>query len=250
MKIIISPTKQMSQDNEAFLPLSQPVFLAESRAILSALQALSYQEAKELCRCNEKLATENYDRIQGADLSQQTAPAVMSYKGLQFQYLAPDLLSQAALDYLQKHLRIMSGLYGLLRPFDGIIPYRLEMQAPLAVAGTKNLYHFWGERLYQALDFSEGPVLNLASKEYAKAVQPYLQEGEQLVEIIFGQLVAGKPKVKATLAKMARGQMVRYLAEHQVTTLAGVKAFNHPDYQYAPDFSTATKYVFLQKEGF
>lgn len=244
MKIIISPTKQMSQENDSFLPLSEPIFITHATEILNKLKTLSYEEAKTLWKCNDKLAEENYQRIQTADLKSNTAPAILSYKGLQYQYMAPDLLTESGLDYLQNHVRILSGFYGILCPFDGIIPYRLEMQAPLAVNDAPNLYKFWGDSLYQALCFESGPVINLASKEYAKALLPYLKESDQLIEIAFVHLIDGKLKVKATLAKMARGEMVRYLADQQVTTLDGIKHFDHPHYHFSEALSTPNKYVF------
>lgn len=245
MKLIISPTKQMTQDETTFLPVTRPHFLAFTEQILNALLPLSYDEAKALWKCNDKLAEENFQRIHATDLTKGQSAAILSYKGLQYQYMAPDLLTEPALHYLQDHLRILSGFYGVLRPFDGISPYRLEMQAPLAVGEAPNLYRFWGDRLYQDLFAENEPVINLASKEYSKALTPYLQENDQLIDIDFIHLIDGKRKVKATLAKMARGEMVRYLAEQQVTTLAGIKAFPHPHYRFSQELSTDTSFVFL-----
>lgn len=244
MKIIISPTKQMNREDDAFLPLTKPAFLDKTTLILDQLRTLSYDEAKTLWKCNDKLAEENYQRIQEADLTKGLSAAILSYKGLQYQYMSPDLLTEPGLRYLQDHVRILSGFYGVLRPFDGIVPYRLEMQAPLAVAGETNLYNFWADTLYQSLSFEDGPVINLASNEYSKALLPYLKESDQLIDIAFVHLIDGKLKVKATLAKMARGEMVRYLAENQITTLKGIKQFDHPHYRYTEELSTTDKYVF------
>lgn len=248
MKIIISPTKQMVQEQDFFYPESIPFFLEKATQLLESLKQLTYEEAKSLWKCNDKLATENFDRIKHGDLKKAKAPAIMSYKGLQYQYMAPDLLTEPALDYLQKHVRILSGLYGVLQPFDGIIPYRLEMQAPLVIKDSKNLYQFWGKDIYDALDFKNGPVLNLASKEYSKTIEPYLQKDDQLIEIKFAQLIDDKLKVKATLAKMARGEMVRFLAENNITSIEGVKSFNHPNYIFSADHSTTDTLVFLYSE--
>lgn len=248
MKIIISPTKQMTDEQDFFYPKSQPTFLNDTALILKALQKLSYDEAKKLWKCNDKLAEENYTRIKNADLKKATSPAIMSYKGLQYQYMAPDLFTEPALDYLQNHVRILSGFYGILKPFDGIIPYRLEMQAPLPVEKSKNLYTFWNKKLYEALEFDKGPVINLASKEYSKCLTPYLKPEDQLIEVSFSHIIDGKLKVKATLAKMARGEMVRYLAENNVTTIEEVKNFNHPQYKYSKEHSDLSKIVFLYEE--
>ena len=248
MKIIISPTKQMSSEQDFFFPESQPQFLDKTKKILTELKKLSYEEAKSLWKCNDKLAQENFERIEQADLSKHTVPAIMSYKGLQYQYMAPDLLTEEALHYLQENLRILSGFYGVLRPFDGIIPYRLEMQAPLAVDGFKNLYQFWGTSLYEVLSNNNEPIINLASKEYSKTITPFLNEKQPMIEIVFAQTIDNKLKVKATLAKMARGEMVRFLAENNITTLDGIKQFNHPDYLYSNEYSTENKFVFLYQK--
>ncbi|MFW8052319.1 peroxide stress protein YaaA [Vagococcus fluvialis] len=248
MKIIISPTKQMVTEQDFFFPETTPQFLTEAKEILAELKKLSYEEAKALWKCNDKLAQENFERIKHANLDKGTSPAVMSYKGLQYQYMAPDLLTEPALDYIQQHLRILSGFYGVLKPFDGIIPYRLEMQAPLAVGESNNLYQFWSKKLYDALEFDKGPIINLASKEYSKAIQPYLKENDQLIEVSFAQLVDGKPKVKATLAKMARGEMVRFLSEKNVTQLDDIKQFDHPNYHFSESLSIPSKFTFLYEE--
>ena len=248
MKIIISPTKQMTNDQDFFFPESQPIFLTQTKKIFNQLVTLSYSEAKKMWHCSDKLAQENYERLHEFGFNTQTAPAIMSYKGIQYQYMAPDLLTKPALEYLQEHVRILSGFYGILRPFDAIIPYRLEMQAPLAVEESTNLYKFWGNQIYEALDFSNHPVVNLASKEYSKAITPFLKETDQLINIHFYHVVDDKLKVKATIAKMARGEMVRYLAENQVTTLEGIKNFEHPHYHFSAEHSTDNAFVFIFQE--
>ena len=108
------------------------------------------------------------------DLKTGLTPAVLAYEGIQYQNLAPQVMTMEQLDYLQEHLRILSGLYGVVRPLDGVAPYRLEMQAKLAVDGARDLYAFWGGRLYEALE-EDALIVNLASEEYAKAVRPYVQ---------------------------------------------------------------------------
>lgn len=248
MKIIISPTKQMSNEQDFFFPESQPQFLEQTKQVLAELQKLTYKEAKTLWHCSDKLAQENFERLQQMDLEKNTAPAIMSYKGLQYQYMAPDLFTKPGLAYLQEHVRILSGFYGILRPFDGIVPYRLEMQAPLSVMNQPHLYAFWGRKLYDALDFNQGPVINLASKEYSKAITPFLKKKDELIEVSFAQLINDKLKVKATLAKMARGEMVRFLSENNVTTIEKIKEFDHPNYQFSKEYSTSEKLVFLYTE--
>lgn len=248
MKIIISPTKQMIDEQDFFFPESQPIFLKETQKILNTLKKLSLKEAQSIWKCNDKLAIENYERIQHGQLTKQTAPAIMSYKGLQYQYMAPDLFTEHALHYLQEHVRILSGFYGVLRPFDGIIPYRLEMQAPLKIGSKNNLYQFWNKKIYQSLEFATEPIINLASKEYSKAIRPFLKKSDQLIDILFFHEIEGKLKVKATLAKMARGEMVRYLSENQVETLEEIKQFDHPHYQFSEQHSSDKEFIFIYND--
>ncbi len=248
MKIIISPTKTMNVQTDHFLPQSQPIFLKETKKILTVLQQFSLSEATHLWKCSAPLALENYERIQSMDFEVNTTPAIVSYKGLQYQYMAPELFTEAALAYVQENIRILSGFYGILRPFDGIVPYRLEMQAPLSVADAKNLYDFWGKKLYTSLFSEKKIVINLASKEYSKAILPFLKPDDRLIDVAFMHQIDGKLKVKATLAKMARGEMVRYLAENQVATVEGLKRFDHPHYRFSPDHSSEDKFIFIHQE--
>ncbi|CAJ1230186.1 UPF0246 protein [Levilactobacillus zymae] len=248
MKIIIAPAKKMVVAPDDFAVRDQPEYLAQTRQILAALRQLSYPQAQALWHCSDKLARPNYDWLQRLDLTRDLTPALIAYSGIQYQYMAPDLFTAPALAYVQANLRILSGFYGILRPFDGVVPYRLEMQAKLAVAGAKDLYAFWGAWLYQALRHEQGPIVNLASQEYTKAITPYLTANDQLIDVTFGSLVGDRVKVKATLAKMARGAMVRYLAEHQVTDVAGIRQFDHPDYRFSAARSTAQHLVFLYQK--
>lgn len=247
MKIIISPAKKMIVDTDSFLAETTPIYLTEANQLLTQLRQLTLAELKELWHCSDKLAATNYQRVQKMNLTTDLTPAIIAFTGLQYQYMAPDLFTTAALEYVKSNLRILSGFYGSLRPFDGITAYRLEMQAPLQLGQTTNLYQFWGNKIYTALAINNEPVINLASNEYAKTIRPYLQPNEVFIDIIFGQLIEGQVKTKATLAKMARGEMVRYLAENNVQTLAELKQFNHLNYQFQAQLSTSTKLVFIKK---
>ena len=247
MQIIIAPAKKMTVDTDSFATRSMPQFIRETAAIFMTMKAWNYEQAKQIWQTSDRLTRSNFNYLQQMRLDGPLTPAVMAYVGIQYQSMAPDLLTKPQLDYLQGHLRIMSGFYGLLRPFDGIVPYRLEMQARLQIGIAKNLYAFWGSKLHDALDFTHGPVINLASQEYTKAVRPFLSVDEQLVDIEFGRLENGRVKMRATRAKMARGAMVRYMAVHNVDSVKQIEAFDDPDYQFAAELSTPTKLVFIER---
>lgn len=238
MKIIISPAKKMNIDTDTFHYRNLPVFLDHTKEIMSHMKSLSYAEVKKLWGCNDSIAELNFNRFKEMNLEQCLTPAIISYEGIQYQYMAPIVLSDDALEYLEKHLRILSGFYGVLKPFDGVTPYRLEMQ-------VKGLYQYWGDSLYHEICDNDHLILNLASKEYAKCIEKYLSPEDHFVTCIFGEEVNGKIVQKGTLAKMARGEMVRFMAENQIEDLEKIKEFDRLNFTYRPELSTETKYVFV-----
>ncbi|MBW4082009.1 peroxide stress protein YaaA [Paenibacillus sp. S150] len=247
MRIIISPAKKMKTDTDFLGCRRLPQFLSESEALLALLKKLSDEELKSIWKCNDAIAALNVERIRNMNLTRSLTPALMSYEGLQYQYMAPGVLQTGELEYLQQHLRILSGFYGMLRPLDGVVPYRLEMQAKLDGAGFDSLYEFWNRKLADQLFSESGCILNLASKEYSKCISPYLGADIQMVTCVFGQQIGGKVIEKATPAKMARGEMVRFMAERQIGCVEDIKGFTGLDFGFADGLSNESTYVFLQK---
>lgn len=245
MKIIIAPARNMKADPDSLPIQGLPQFLPQTETILDYLRSLSYDQLHHLLwDCSEKIAIPNYQWVQQMDLYHQLTPALLAFTGLQYQRMAPGVFDEKALGYVQDHLRILSGFYGLLRPFDGIVSYRLGMGDRAKVAGTRNLYEFWGSRLADELYSEDELVLNLASKEYAKAVIPYVKGKRQLVSCTFVKAEHGRFKTQATRAKIARGNLVRYLAERQADDLAVVKQFDL-GYHYDEQASTNDNLVFV-----
>ncbi len=246
MKIIISPAKKMRVDNDTFVPLSKPAFLDKTLKIKDTLIKMNLPALQKLWECNDEIAELNFKRLQTMNLERNLTPAVFAYDGLQYQHIAPNVLDEGALAYLQNNLRVLSGFYGMLRAFDGVVPYRLEMQARLACDGYKNLYAFWNSLLYDELTKDDREVLNLASKEYSKAVEPFVNSEVRFVACVFGTYVNGKLKVKATEAKMARGEMVRLCAENNVQSVDEVKAYNVRGYVFNDELSSEKEFVFVK----
>ena len=149
MRIIISPAKKMNVREDILNYRNLPVFLEETDRIMDWMKSLSLEEAKTLWGCNEKLAKQNFERFAKMELRRRLTPAILSYEGIQYQYMAPAVFENQMLAYVQEHLRILSGFYGVLKPLDGVTPYRLEMQAKAKIEGTANLYAFWGRKLYE-----------------------------------------------------------------------------------------------------
>ena len=224
MRIIISPAKKMNQDMDSLAWTTLPTFLDKTRQLLAILRTMDYAQLKQLWRCNDQIAALNFQRIQDMDLTAALTPAILAYEGIQYQYMAPGVFTYDEFDYIQERLRILSGFYGLLRPFDGVRPYRLEMQAKLAVAGQKDLYGFWGSTLAKALEQETDTIIDLASKEYSKAVSDHLSPSTRLIGCVFAQQAGDKLAEKGTLCKMARGEMVRFLAETKARQPEDAKA--------------------------
>lgn len=246
MKIIISPAKKMNIDTETFHFQDEPQFLGKTEILMNWLKSLSFEEAKNIWKCNDKIAMQNIERLRTMHLHQQLTPALLSYEGIQYQYMAPRIFSDAQWNYVQEHLRILSGFYGILRPLDGVTPYRLEMQTKINLNGFRSLYAYWGKDLYQSLIKESNCILNLASKEYAKVIEKYATPDVRLITCIFGEWEKGKIVQKGTLAKMARGEMVRHLATCEATTLEQVKQFCSLDFSFSESHSTEHEFIFLR----
>lgn len=248
MRIIIAPAKKMNVDTDSFAVRALPHFLADAERLKEVMQAMSDEELQALWKCNDAIARLNVDRLRNMDLRRNLTPAILAYEGIQYRYMAPGVMEAGQLEYLQEHLRILSGFYGLLRPFDGVTPYRLEMQARLPVGGAKDLYAFWGDRLGTQLADETDCVLNLASKEYSRAVEPHLPPGVRFLTCTFGEWKDGKIIEKGTVCKMARGQMVRWLAEHDIEDPEDVRAFSDLGYRFEPELSNQDHFIFTKGE--
>ena len=246
MRIIISPAKKMREDLDSLAWQDLPRFLPQTQKILDMLRGMSYQQLKKLWGCNDRLTAQNVERLERMDLHQRLTPALLSYEGIQYRYMAPGVFTNGEWDYVQEHLRILSGFYGLLRPLDGVTPYRLEMQARLAVGGAKDLYAYWSGRLARALEEEDSCILNLASREYSSAVSRHLPSSVRLVTCVFGEEQEGKVVEKGTLCKMARGEMVRFLAQRRAEGPEEARDFDRLGYRFAPERSDQCTLVFVR----
>lgn len=249
MKIIISPAKKMKADTESFHWDRLPVFLDKTEEILAELKKLSYEELKSLWKCNDSIAAVNVERLQQMDLRNHLTPALQAYEGIQYRYMAPGVFSDREYAYIEKHLRILSGFYGILKPFDGVTPYRLEMQAKLQIGDRMDLYAFWGDSIAAEVLSDTDCVINLASKEYSMCISRYLRPAVQFITCVFGEEKNGKVIEKSTLCKMARGEMVRYMAQHQISDVAQIKDFDRLNYKFSAEHSDDRTFVFLLQKG-
>ena len=249
MRIILSPAKKMRYDENGPAYRDLPVFLSDAEKIKDSLKEKSFSELKALWACNDKITEQNIERLSSMDLREKLTPALLSYDGIAYQYMAPTVFETEMLSYVQEHLRILSGFYGIVRPMDGVTPYRLEMQAKLEVDSAKNLYDYWGDRLYKEVRDSSGIIINLASKEYSKCIERYLQPGDRYISCNFFEEQEGKLVQKGVYCKMARGEMVRFMAENRVEEPEGIKHFAVMGYRYAKELSSEKEYIFVRKKA-
>lgn len=266
LQVIISPAKQMRAAQDAFEVLGIPPFAHETarlhRALLDiernegsgGLQALWNVSDKLLGSCLDTLhefePILKNDDLDNPDIARNVSPAVMSYHGIQYQSMAPEVMDSAQLAWLQSHLWILSGLYGCVRPFHAVEPYRLEMGAKLAVDDARDLYAFWGDKLARTIvpTGSNTTIVNLASVEYAKAVLPHLAGDATAVTCLFGEGIHnGKPIQRSTASKKARGSMVRWMAANGLEDAGRLTEFNI-GYRHAPEISYPGTLVFINEQ--
>lgn len=246
MKIIISPAMKMKVDTNAFAAKSQPQFLTQAKELSDFFKKCSFTQLKAIWGGSDRTTEEGQKQLAALDITEVEGltPAIISYSGIQYQYMAPDLFTAEALAYLQKNVRILSGLYGVLRPFDGVWPYRLEMKNKVLGFREPNLYKYWGETLADNLFDKNDVVINLASKEYSKNIAPYLSDKRQMITIDFQEQKNGQWKTVGVHAKMARGEMVRFISENKLKQPEELQQFDDFGFQFVAEESTASRYVF------
>ena len=249
MKIVITPAKRMYQEIDYFDALSKPIYIKESEIILNNLKTLTVDEVKKLLKCNDKIAKEAYDNYQSMNLNNNLVPAMFAYKGVQYEQMASHILTDEDYMFAKKHLRILSGFYGILRPFDGVVPYRLELNNKVKTEKFKSLYEFWNSRIYDELTKDDNQILDLGAKQYTKIIKKYLTSSIKYVKCHFKEESDEGYREIGVYVKMARGQMVRYLIENRIDSFEAVKQFNYLGYQYCEALSDVETYVFIRKKG-
>lgn len=252
MKIVISPAKSLDFESKApTQEFTQPSFLKEAERLSKILKKKSARSLSKLMSISSALAQLNYERNQNWQLPFELGnakQAVYAFTGEVYRGLDMNSMPLEDLEFLQEHLRILSGQYGLLRPLDLMQPYRLEMGTKLKVGVKPNLYKFWDKKITDALnaELAEDDLLiNLASNEYFKAIQVKDLKA-QVITPIFKDFKNGEYKVIMTFAKLARGLMVRYIVDHKVTTLEGLKGFDYNGYRFDENLSTDSELVFTR----
>lgn len=256
MLVVISPAKNLDYDTPAITnTFTQPEMLDDSQRLIKHCRKLSPAKIGSLMKISDKLAGLNADRYAGWHTpfdSNNAKQALLAFNGDVYSGLDANTFSQDDFDYAQQHLRILSGLYGVLRPLDLMQAYRLEMGTKLDTGKNKNLYQFWDDRiskkLNEAIDTQGDNVLiNLASNEYFKAVKPKVLNAE-IYTPVFQDCKNGQYKVISFFAKKARGMMARYIIQNRLTDVSDLKNFDTAGYQFSQEKSKGNELVFTRQE--
>ena len=253
MKIVVSPAKSL--DYESKLPTTrgtQPAFLETTAKLNRKMARMTKNEISELMSISDKLADLNYTRFQDfeeAHSKENSRPAVYAFNGDVYTGLDAYSIPTKKLDLLQDSLRILSGLYGVLKPLDLIQPYRLEMGTSIGIDQNKNLYDVWQKKVTDKLncELEDGELfINLASQEYFKAVNAKELKAE-VISPVFKDFKNGKLKIISFYAKKARGAMSRYIIDKDIKTLEQLKGFNYMDYGFSEEYTeNANEPVFIR----
>lgn len=253
MKIVLSPAKALNFDiDQKVTNPTLPAFLDQSQTLINKLQKLSPRQIQELMSISPKLADLNHERFTKWSLpfNREAKPALFVFNGEAYRGLDAHSFSEKDVENAQKHLRILSGLYGILKPKDLILPYRLEMGTKLKVTTKKdNLYKFWDTTLTDTLNKElaedDGILVNLASNEYFKAIQPKKIKGT-IINCNFKDAKNGEYKTIFVYAKHTRGLMTRFIIQNEIKEVDHLKAFDLGGYSFNPSLSTETEFTFTR----
>ena len=251
MIAIISPAKNMRNlkiDNiNPQIIGKERYFTKETDEIIRVLKDLTPWDIQSLMKVNEKIALQSYAYFQDFNFNDKGVCGLLAYDGLVFKNIKAEDFTKEDFDYANKHIRILDAFYGMVNPLDDILPYRLEMQYPIKIQGN-NLYKFWDDKIYKKLYSEDNIIVNLASEEYAKTVRRFLNEEDIFIDIDFKVNKDGKLKTLATLAKMARGQMVKYIIENKIDNPEDLKNFTFNSFKFCSNLSTPRKFVFIKED--
>ncbi|GAB2496420.1 peroxide stress protein YaaA [Algoriphagus taiwanensis] len=250
MLILISPAKTLDYSAPQYTNHSHPDFTSDIKSLVNVMKKKSAKEIADLMHVSENLATlneERYKTFQKEFNPENSKQAILAFKGDVYTKIEVDSFSSEDFEFAQNHLRILSGLYGLLKPLDLIQPYRLEMGTPLSTSKGKNLYEYWGTKIAKAIQAAaQGrPIVNLASQEYFKAVDQKALKSP-VITIHFKEFRNGKYQTIGLFAKQARGMMTNFAIKNKIDDPEQLKAFNEENYEFAEGLSTTLDWVFVR----
>ena len=242
--VILSPAKNMNIKNFEQFPFEKPIFYEDTKQIFKTLNNIEPQDIESIMKVNKEIAFKTFCNFKDFNIDKKQGHALKCYDGLVFKHIGVEDFNNEDIIFANNVIRILSGFYGVLKPLTYIQPYRLEMGCKISINNNKNLYKFWNDKIYNEIIKTNQPIINLASKEYSKTITPFLKSNDTFINIDFLTFKNGKYKTVATSAKMARGQMTRYIIKNKIKNIEQLKDFYYDNYQYNEHLSNETNIIF------
>ncbi len=246
MIAIISPALTMKECRENYIDLTIPCQINKAKEIVEKIKTLSKEELKEIMGVNDKIAELNKLRYEHIKYDEYGTPAIISYTGTAYKSINASVFNKDEIEFCKNHIRILSGLYGVLKPYDSVYEHRLEMKTKISINNSKDLYDYFGRSLYNELVKEDREIINLCSEEYSKAITPYLKDEDKFITCSFKIYKNGSLKSYSTDAKSTRGLMVRYIVENKIDNKEFLKDFKENGYTFNESLSTEIEYIFTK----
>ena len=247
MRLVIAPAKRFHPPEQVYAEVTRPLLVDETQRLLTVMKEKTAEQLQSMLGCSRTLAKQAWQQYQHMDLQARGSAALLTYDGIQYATMAPHVLSDEEMAYLNEHLRIISGFYGILRPSDGIVPHRLEMDTPFHTSFCRSLNDFWGSKVAEVLGEQASVIVDLASAQHSRILKTHLRRCP-LIKCWFKEETATGLREKGVYVKIARGEMVRFAAAIQAQSPQQLKQFSVRGYRFRADLSDPYNYVFSRKE--
>lgn len=246
MIFIISPSLSMEECNDWHVNLTIPNRIDMAKKIVNHINELSVGEIMCIMNVNSKIADLNKRRYEKMKFDDKGSPAILAYTGIVYKNINPSIFDNEEVEFCKSKVRILSGLYGVLNPYDSIYEYRLELKTKISVDGKKDLYDYFNTTIYEDLTKEDREIINLCSNEYSKAVKSYVSDQDSFITCNFKISKNGELKTLATDAKAARGRMVNFVVRNKIDKISDLREFDELGYKFEKTLSEANEYVFVK----
>ena len=246
MIALISPSLAMEKCSDECMDLTIPVQIDKAKTIVSYIKKLDLYEIKSLMKVNDKITYATKSRYENIKFDCNGSPAILSYKGLVYKNMYASVFDRDDIEFCAKHIRILSGLYGVLKPYDSIYEYRLELKTKFAIENSSNLYEYFGSTMYDNIVCDDREIVNICSNEYSRAIIPYLTDKDRFVTCSFKVKKNGALRVITTEAKAGRGKMANFIVKNKINNVELLRDFNYDGYKFDRKLSSKDEYVFVK----
>ncbi len=246
MICIMSPSLSMEECEDHYINLTVPQRIDMARRIVDFVNKTSIDEIMTIMGINYKLAEMNKLRYERIKFDNNGSPAILCYTGTAYKNMNPSIFNDQEIEFCREHVRILSGLYGVLNPYDSVYEYRLELKSKISVDGTRDLYEYFGRVMYDDIVRCDRQIVNLCSNEYSKSVKPYITSRDMFITCVFKTNKNGYLRIVANDAKAARGRMVNFIVRNRITRVELLKEFDELNYRFDKTLSNSGEYVFIK----